>query len=292
MKTGDYSKAMAALNLIPVKSTFYRDALYIKAMISLNDAGEKEAIESLEQMSKEKQKDLAADLSLKAHLTLGFIYLNGNNPSEAVRHFSIIPAESPFYMRALFGSGWAYASMGRWVRAVVFWEELSSLYPDSLYTREVMPYIGHAYTTLSAYGKALEQNGIALRYYEELGKKLSEIEKEIKQKDLKGIARAIDMTGDKKSADDWEVYQGLVSMEEYLGKEKTGKGNDVDTLINASGKKRSEIADRLSENLIRRMEEIKQQLLESSVNTTLEIARNLRFEGGGHIHSDMIFNGP
>ncbi len=289
MKTGDYSKAMAALNLIPVKSTFYSYALYTKAMISLNDGQEKEAIEYLEQISK---KFPAENLALKAHLTLGFIYLESNQSAEAIKHFSMIPSDSPFYMQSLFGSGWAYASMGRWVRTVVFWEELSSLYPDSKYTREVMPYMGHAYTTLSAYGKALEQNGVALRYYNDSRRKLSDIETEIKVKDMKGIARAIDMIGDKKLTNDWELYHGLLSMEESLGKRETGKENNVEALINASKKRRSKIIEDISESLIQRIEKLKQQLSESSINTTLEIARNLRLEGGGHISNDMIFNEP
>lgn len=300
MKIGDYVDAMTSVNLIPDKSRFYIYGLYTRAMISLNIKREDDAIDYLDQVSrnlpssqaiKDKEKSLIEGLALKAHLTLGYIYLESGNPSEAIKHFFIIPRESPFYEQALFGSGWAYASMDRWVRAVIFWEELSYLYPESKYTREVMPYIGYAYTILSAYGKALEQNGIALHYYGNMLKKISEIEKEIKGKDVKTIVRAIEIIGDKELSDEIDLYYGLLSMEDHLIGIRKGV-IDADAVINASMERRSKIIDALSERLTRRIEDFKRKLSEASVNTTLEIARNLRLEGGGRINNDMIFNGP
>ena len=289
MKIGDYSGAAALLNLIPDKGRFYNYGLYTKAMIHLHQGNEKDAIEDLGQISKDSP---AEDLTFKAHLTSGFIFLEKGNRSEAVRHFAVIPVTSPFYAQALFGSGWSYARMGRWVRAVVFWEELSSRYPESKYAREVMPYIGHAYTTLSAYGKALEQNGAALRYYENLLKRVSDIGKEIPSKNMKTITQAVGIVGDKGLSDDLELYQGLLSVEGYLLGQKDLGESPVGTLITASKKMRDDIADRLSERLSRRIEDLRHQLLEASFNASLEIARNLRLEGGGRISNDMIFNEP
>lgn len=289
MKIGDYSEAMALLNLIPDKSRFYSYALYTTAMIHLYQGNEKDAIEAFEQISRNFPSE---DLAFKAHLTSGFIFLERGSPAEAVRHFAVIPGTSPFYMQALFGSGWAYAKMGRWVRTVVSWEELSSRYPESKYTREVMPYIGHAYAALSAYGKALDQNGIALRYYQDLLKKLSDIGKRVESKEIKAIAEAIDITGDKKMSDDLELYHGLLSMEEYLSGRKNARESDIKILIAASRERRSDITDRLSKGLSRRIEELTPQLLEASVAASLEMARNLRLEGGGRISNDMIFREP
>src|SRR4030067_2076944 len=200
MKIGDYSGAAALLNLIPDKGKFYNYGLYTKAMIHLHQGNEKGSIEALGQISSGSP---AEDLTFKAYLTSGFIFLEKGNPSEAVKHFAVIPATSPFYEQALFGSGWSYARMGRWVRAVVFWEELSSRYPESKYAREVMPYIGHAYTTLSAHGKALEQNGAAVRYYENLLKRVSDIGKEIPSKNMKTITQAVGMVGNKRLSGDF-----------------------------------------------------------------------------------------
>src|SRR3989304_570169 len=289
MKIGDYSGAAALLNLIPDKSRFYNYGLYTKAMIHLHQGNEKDAIEDLGQISKDSP---AEDLTFKAHLTSGFIFLEKGNRSEAVRHFAVIPVTSPFYAQALFGSGWSYARMGRWVRAVVFWEELSSRSPESKYAREVMPYIGHAYTTLSAYGKALDQNGTAVRYYENLLKRLLDIGKGIPSKDMKAIAQAIDIAGDKELADDLELYHGLLSMEGYLLERKVGEKGLIETLITASKMKRGDIVDRISERLSRSIEGLRHQLLEASLTASLEIARNLRLEGGGRISDDMIFNEP
>ena len=289
MKIGGYSEAVALLNLIPDKSRFYSYGLFTKAMINLRQGNEKDAIEVFDQISRSFP---AENLAFKAHLTSGFIFLERGNPSEAVRHFAVIPVTSPSYVQALFGSGWAYATMGRWVRAVVFWEELSSRYPESKYAREVMPYIGHAYATLSAYGKALDQNGIALRYYQDLLKRLSDIGKRIQSKDIKAIAEAIDIAGDKKMSDDLELYHGLLSMEGYLLERKVGEKGLIETLITASKMKRGDIVDRISERLSRSIEGLRHQLLEASLTASLEIARNLRLEGGGRISDDMIFNEP
>lgn len=289
MKTGNYPEALSAVNLIPAKSRFYVQGLYTRAMISLNSGREREAAEILEQVSKDLQRE---DLALKAHLTLGFIYLDGNNPAEALKHFSEIPKDSPFYIRALFGSGWAYAKMGRWVRALVYWEELSGLYPETSYTREVLPHIGHAYATLSAYGKALEQNGTALHHYEKMLKKISDLEKKVRRKEIDGIERAIDFIGDRRLSGEFELYTGLLSLEDYLARVREGEAYDVKTLTKAAKEKRDEIIDRLSGRLLQDLDVLRGQLLDASVSASLEIARNLRLEGGGQISNDMIFDGP
>ena len=305
MKIGDYSGAMALIDLIPGKSRFYRYGTYTRAMISLNISKEEDTIKYLKQIVKnspaprtanDKQDDLIENLSLKSDTTLGFIYLERNNPEEAIKHFAVIPRESPFYTQALFGSGWAYATMGRWVRTVVFWEELVNLYPEDKYAREVVPFIGHAYVTLSAYGKALEQNGIALRYYEDILKRFSDIEQEINARNIKGIAHAIEVVGDKDFANEWDLFNGLLYMEEYISGHHVpaSQGNENpssdEVLINALREKRRKIIDGISKSLRHRIEDLKHQLRESSVNTSLEIAGNLRLEGGGHISNDMIFD--
>lgn len=287
MKIGNYPEAAAEISFISEKSRFYSYALYTKAMINLYQGNEKGAIEIFEQVSRDFP---AEELAFKAHLTSGFISLEKGNPEDAVRHFSVIPATSPFYEQALFGSGWAYARMGRWVRAVVFWEELSSRYPESKYTIEVMPQIGRAYATLSAYGKALEQNGAALQYYENLQRRLSAIKQGVQSKDMKAMTQAAGLAGDNEMAEDLELYQGLLSLEGYvLGRKDLGEALVI-PLITASKKRRDDIADRLAERLSRRMNDLRQQLFEASFNTSLEVARNLRLDGGGHISDDMIFN--
>jgi len=288
-RIGNYTEALHTLDLIPTKSRFYISGLYTRAMIYLYSGRETEAIDTLEQISKNPRRE---DIASKAHLALGFIYLDANDPVEALKHFATIPRGSPFYKKALFGSGWAFAKMGRWVRALVFWEELVDLYPESNYAREVLPQIGHAYATLSAYGKALERNGETLHRYEEMSQKIHDLERGVRKKEIEGIKKAIDFMGDRGLKDELESYRGLLSLEDYLAGVKEGEAYDIKTLMKLSKDKRGEIIDRLSERLLQELEVLKTQLFDASVRVSLEIARNLRMEGGGQISNDMIFDGP
>ena len=291
IKTGSFTEAMSSVSKIQGKSKFYVQSLYTKAIISINTGNVKEAADYLEQLlkiipesktAKDTQNPDMRDLAQKTHLLLGFILLGQNNPEDAAKHFEIIPENSPLYTQALYGSGWAYANMGRWVRTVIFWEELVTTSPDSPYSREVVPYIGHAYTKLSAYGKALEQNGKALRYYEDLLKKIQSLEKDIQNQDIKGLNHAVDITGNSNLTEKLSLYNGLASIEERL----------VEPLIGESMRFRKEIIDSVTERLKQDIKELKQGLLEESANASLEMARNLHLEGGGQINNDMIFEAP
>ena len=140
-----------------------------------------------------------------------------------------------------------------------------------------------------------ENKKVELRFngtVKDLLKKISDIEKEIKQKDMKWIAHGIDITGDQELANEFDLYNGLSSMEEYLAGSKEGVTYDVEALINTSRKARKEIVDSMSERLTHDLDNLRHQLLEVSVNTSLEIAKNIRLEGGGQISNDMIFDGP
>src|SRR3989304_3000476 len=179
--------------------------------------------------------------------------------------------------------------MGRWVRTVVYWEELAYLYPESKYSRDVMPYIGHSYTTLSAYGKALEQNGVVLKYYDNMLKRLSEIEKDIEGKDIESMTRAIEILGDKELLNKIDLYNGLLYMEKFLMGSGAGVIYEIVELTDVSNKSRGAIIDTIHKRLKQKINDLRQQLLAESINTTFEIGRNLRMEGGGEINIDMIF---
>lgn len=301
IKTGRFAEAMSSVEKIQGRSKFYVQSLYTRTIISLDTGNVKEAYGYLERllkfipdskMAKGTDNPEMRRLAHKTHLLLGFISLSQNNPEDAARHFDLIPEDSPLYARSLFGAGWAYANLGRWVRAVILWEELIYTSPDSRYSREVMPYIGYAYTTLSAYGKALEQNGNALRYYEDLLKKIQTVEKEIPHQDIKWLNHAIESTGDSDLTEKLSLYNGLASVEDDIKGIKVIISSDADTLINDSMNLRKEISDNITEKLKQDINELKQKLLEESARTSLEMARNLYLEGGGRINNDMIFNVP
>ena len=313
LETGNYDDAISYVNTISNKSRIYPFVLYTKAMVNLKTGDEKIAIDNLEEVSKyiksaqaakvnqngeqKGQKNETEHLAHRANLTLGFIYLEKEGYTDAIKYFSAVPKESPFHEKALFGLGWTYARMGRWVRSIVFWEELSSSYPDSHYSREVVPYIGYAYTKLNAYGKAIEQNGSALTYYRNMTAKLSDLKKEVQNisrnkspnNSIDKLARAAGLLEDKELSAGLRLYAGLVSMEEYLGQASPGISYEIESLINTSKKKRADILDDIYEKALADLEHLQEQILESSIDTTLEMVQNLRLEGGGQISNDMIF---
>src|SRR3972149_10332858 len=231
METGSYDEAASFAKAVSNKGPIYPFALYTMAMINLKTGNEKKAAEYLEDITKyvrtaqpskgkktgEKPGVVSGEeLAHRASLTLGFIHLEKGNHDDALKYFSAIPKGSQFHAKALFGLGWAYARMERWVRSVVIWEELYSLYPDSRYTIEVVPYIGYAYTRLNAYGKAIEQNGTAMRYYKDTSAKLTGLKNGIKRGDFDKIAHTVGIYGDDEMSDRLKLYNGLLEMEEYL----------------------------------------------------------------------------
>ncbi|MBI5193383.1 MAG: tetratricopeptide repeat protein [Nitrospirae bacterium] len=301
LKTGKFPEAKNSIEKVQSKSKFYYKALYTKALISINTDKYNEAAESLEQIIKNIPDSKTAkltenpevkDLGERTHLLLGFIYMNQANHSEAGRHFALIPEDSPLYSQALYGSGWAYANMGRWVRTVIFWEELAVASPDSPYAREVMPYIGHAYTTLSAYGKALEQNGNAIKFYEDLLKRVQVIENDIPNQDTGRLKHTVEITGNDDLIEKLNLYNGLVSMEETITDIKNIISSDTGPLISDSQTLRKEILDTIKEDAGKDIKALKLKLLEESAKTSLEMARNLHLEGGGRINNEMNFNLP
>lgn len=299
LKTGKFSEARLSIEKVQSKSNLYNKALYTKALISINTAKDNEAIEYLEQILKNipdsktaklTQNPEIKDIVERSHLLLGFIYMNNANHAEAARHFALIPDDSPLYSQALYGSGWAYASMGRWVRTVIFWEELVFATPDSPYARDVIPYIGHAYTTLSAYGKALEQNGNAIKFYEDLLKRIQAVENDMQNKDTGILKRVVEITANDDLIEKLNLYHGLASMEENVTDIKNIVSSGTEPLIIDSITLRQEILDTIKEEAGKDIKSLKLKLLEESAKTSLEMARNLHLEGGGRINNEMIFN--
>lgn len=301
LKTGNYSEAKSSAEKIRKNSKFYTNGLYTKALISLNTGNVREASGYLEQVLKivpdsktvkGSQTPEIKDLAHRTHLLLGFILMRQDNYGDAVQHFSLIPEDSPLYSQALYGAGWAYTKMGRWVRTVIPWEKLVYASPDSPHAREVMPYIGHAYATLSAYGKALEQNGNAIRYYEQLIRRLDALETAVQNQDIKGVNSAIEITGDSALTEKLALYNGLASMEDDIKDIKPIISSDIEPLIADSMNLRKDILNKLTKSLIQDIKDLKHMLLVNSAYASIEMARNLHFEGGGRINNDMIFTIP
>lgn len=298
IRMGKNEEATNIIDLISKKSIFYPFNLYIKGMANLSSGKEKDALRYLESVSeyyppprKFEGIKLIENLAIDTHLRLGFIYLEKGLLREAIRHFAIIPEESNIYVKALFGAGWAYARMERWIRAVIFWEELVYKFPDSRYAREIMPYIGFAYKKLSAYGKAIEQNNDALKYYEKVIQELAEIEEGITTNKIDSIFSGVELLGDRTLIKRLQLYNTLLDIEEYITK-KHIKEPIKDIISKRLTEEKNRIIDNLSKKLPHKIEELRFQMIETSIETLLNIANNLRLEGSGHISKDMVFSEP
>ena len=163
------------------------------------------------------------------------------------------------------------------------------MYPDSPYTIEVVPYIGHAYTRLNAYGKAIEQNGIALRYYKDISATIAGLKSGTQQGDIDTIARTVSIYGDKEMSGSLKLYKGLLEMEVYIGQLSPGVSAGAEALINSSKKMRADIPDDVYTKVQVYLEQLQRQLLETAIDTSIRMAQNLRLEGGGQISNDMTF---
>ena len=62
----------------------------------------------------------------KANLALGFAFLRGNRPSDAVENFQRIRLTGPMSNKALLGLGWAYTSLEQYQTAMSPWLELQN----------------------------------------------------------------------------------------------------------------------------------------------------------------------
>lgn len=307
MNTGKYDDAALLADRVSSKSWIYPFALYTRGMISLRKGNDKDAAGYLEEVTKyggtspflwrkqtaeeEARAKQTLALAQRANLTLGFMYLEKKEYNEAIKYLLAIPKDSQYYANTLFGLGWTYAGMDRWVRSVVIWETLFSSYPDSPYSLEVAPYIGYAYTQLNAHGKAVEQNGIALRYYKDISSKISALKSGVRNGDIDKLSSAINIYGDNELYAGLRLYRGLLQMEEYAGLLSPGISPDVESLIRSSKKRREVLLDDIKKKTMEHLERVQRQLIETSVDTTIRMSQNLRLEGGGQISSDMIFHG-
>lgn len=299
MKEREYEKAINVINHITSEDVFYPFNLYIKAMVNLETGHMDRAIRYLESLSayypakgKASHSKIIENLSLNAHLRLGYIYLDEGDPGKASLHFSVIPeGKKELYMKALFGAGWAYAKMERWIRSVIFWEEMAERFPYSRYTREVLPYIGLAYKKLSAYGKALEQNTLSMDYYKNFIERINEIQGGIKNRRLDSLYDGLKLLDEEDLLTKLKIYIALHEIEEYIH-EHNINDHDQQILLRLIKKHREKIINTLFNEVDRKIQKVKGDIIHQSIDTVLDIADNLRLEGGGHIHQDMVFQLP
>ena len=101
----------------------------------------------------------------KANLVLGFRLLEANKAEEAKTYLDRVRITGPFSNKALLGSGWAAAAMGKFDRALIPWEILAKRNITDKSVQEVMLGVPYAYGKLTIHGKAAIIYGQSLEAY-------------------------------------------------------------------------------------------------------------------------------
>jgi len=95
----------------------------------------------------------------KANLALGFAYIRGKNPVEAVTHFKNIRLTGPLSNKALLGLGWAYTNQEAYQSALTPWFELQNRKALDTSVQESM--LAIPFTI-----EKLNKRRLAIQYYE------------------------------------------------------------------------------------------------------------------------------
>jgi hypothetical protein len=115
----------------------------------------------------------------KANLALGFAYLRGNRPKDAVTVFQRIRLTGPLSNKALLGLGWAYTSLNEYKQALNPWLELQQRVALDTSVQESMIAIPFVL-------EKLDKKRLAMSYYD---KAIQSYTAEIKR--LEGVMQAV-----------------------------------------------------------------------------------------------------
>jgi len=138
----------------------------------LKDGNEREGRRYLDLTGRiESSDDLTLAIRDKANLVLGSKLLADQDYEDAKQVFDRVRLTGPFSNRALLGSGWADAFLGRYEKALVPWSVLVTREVTDASVQEAMLALPYAYGKLNVSSKA------ALVYNSSLGKFDAEIDK-------------------------------------------------------------------------------------------------------------------
>ena len=127
---------------------------------------ELEGIKQLEKVGKIVSKnEKVLGMRDKANLVLGFRLLEANKPAPAKIYLDRVRLKGPFSNKALLGSGWASASLGKFDRALVPWSILFKRNVTNRSVQEALLGVPHAYSKLTLFGKSAIMYGHALEVY-------------------------------------------------------------------------------------------------------------------------------
>jgi hypothetical protein len=96
----------------------------------------------------------------RANLALGFAHLQANQPEPALQALERVRLNGPYSNKALLGTGWAHAALGRYREALVPWMELRNRNLLDAAVQESYLAVPYAFGKLDAAGQSAE-------YYEQ-----------------------------------------------------------------------------------------------------------------------------
>lgn len=131
--------------------------------VALVKAGQlEEGIDLLSDVGKLNPFKISHELNAlrdKANLALGFAFLRGNRPAQAVEDFQRIRLSGPMSNKALLGLGWAYTTQEKYTEAMNPWLELQSRLALDTSVQESMIAIPYVI-------EKLDKKRLAMSYYD------------------------------------------------------------------------------------------------------------------------------
>ena len=166
--TGKFSEAEKLLIPIENAEGMLGFAGYNLGIAMFKSGKEEAGIKQLEKVGQIQSKvEKVLSMRDKANLVLGFRLLEAEKPELAKQYLDRVRLDGPFSNKALLGSGWAAASLGRFDRALVPWTILSKRNVTNKSVQESLLGVPHAYGKLKLFGKSAILYGRALEAYDQ-----------------------------------------------------------------------------------------------------------------------------
>lgn len=178
MVNGKFTDAIKLLEPIENAEGVKGFAGYNLAIALLQSGKEEQGLAQLNKVGQISSSDeQVLGIKDKANLVLGFRLLEAGQAEPAKQFLDRVRLTGPFSNKALLGSGWAAAAMGKFDRALVPWQMLAKRNITNKSVQEIMLGVPYAYGKLGIHGKAAILYGQALESY---SKELERVDASIK----------------------------------------------------------------------------------------------------------------
>jgi tetratricopeptide (TPR) repeat protein len=191
LSNGRFSEATQVYKDLQKAKGYEGFAGYNLGIALLKEGKEQEGRESLNRAG-QILADTPAAMAIKdkANLVLGYKLLDEKVGDNGKLLLERVRLTGPFSNKALLGSGWADASLGRYERALVPWTILAEREVTDAAVQEALLAVPHAYGKLNIFGKAAVLYGKALDLFgkevEKLGASITSVQE---GKFLQALAR-------------------------------------------------------------------------------------------------------